>query len=159
MALMRQIIRTPPSGRFGLNMELRVFPDWCPIRSLHAVLTYRIDIDVSSITPCVSRIDPNIRIMIGLTMKLVLIMQLFADGVEVRVMDFHHRTCGNMIVGHHLLLWFCLVVDPRQSFVDPCGNMEQPAEELDDTEHYERSSDDEKDCSWGLVPFADEYAV
>lgn len=37
--------------------------------------------------------------------------------------------------------------------------MEQPTEELDDTEHYERSSDDEKDCSCGLVPFADEYAV
>ena len=104
MALMRQIIRTPLSGRFGLNMELLVFPDWCPIRSLHAVLTYRIDIDVSSITPCMSRIDPNIRIMIGLTMDPVFVMQLFADGVEVRVMDFHHRAwAAPSRVGHALL--------------------------------------------------------
>lgn len=110
---MRTIIWVPPSGRFGLNMKLRVFSDWRSIRSLHAVLTSRIDIDVSSITPCMSRIDPNIRIMIGLTMEPVFVMQLFADGFEVRVMDFNHWSCGNMFVGHDLLLfkspWLAIV--------------------------------------------------
>jgi hypothetical protein len=139
---MRPIIRTPPSGRFGLNMEFRVFPDGRPIRSLHAVLALRIDIDVASITPRMVRVDPNIRIMIGLTMKLVFVMKFLSDRIEVRIMDFHHRTCGNMIVGHHLLLWFCLVMDPRQSFVDPCGNMEQPAQNLDYDQYHECNDDD-----------------
>jgi hypothetical protein len=100
IASMRPIIRTPPSGRFGLNMKLRVFPDGCPVRSLHAVLAFRIDIDVASIAPCMGRIDPDIRVVFRFAMKLVLIVQLLADGVEVRVVDFNHRSCGNMVVGH-----------------------------------------------------------
>lgn len=93
ITLIRTIIWAPPSGRFGLNMELWVFPDWRPIRSLHAVLTSRIDIDIASVTPRMGRIDPNIRIVFRFAMKLVLIMQLLADGFEIRVMDFNHWSC------------------------------------------------------------------
>lgn len=93
MAQMRLIIRMPPSGLFDLNMKLRVFPDWCPIRSLHAVLTSRIDIDVPSITPRMGRIDPNIRIVFRFAMKLVLIMQFLFDDIEVHIEDLDHRTC------------------------------------------------------------------
>ena len=110
---MRTIVWVPPSGCFGLNMELWVFPDGCSVRSLHAVLTSRIDIDVASITPRMGRIDPNIRIVFRFAMKLMLIMQFLFDGVEVRIEDLDHRSCGNMVVSHDLLLfkspWLAIV--------------------------------------------------
>lgn len=69
-------------------------------------------------------------------MKLVLIMQLLFDDIEVRIEDLDHRTCGNMIVGHDLLLfkspWFAIV---HLSILLP-GNIEVRRSIASTTHHF-----------------------
>jgi hypothetical protein len=69
-------------------------------------------------------------------MKFVLVMQLLADGFEVRIEDLDHRTCGNMIVGHDLLLfkspWLAIV---HLSILLP-GNIEVRRSIASTTHHF-----------------------
>ena len=93
IALMSFAIGVPPFGDFGLNMQFRIFSDGGQVRSLHAVLAFGIDINVSSIAERLSGVDPNIRIASGFTVETMLIVNGLLDRFKVRISDLYHLSC------------------------------------------------------------------